>query len=396
MSAGHRRGRSAAAVDEPGQAWEPVRAASTARPAARIASSGAGRRRSSARPGAPPGARAGPGRRPAPGPRPRRPGPAASATGRRPRRRPPRPGRPAPPPRRSGRPRGGWRPGRPRRRRPARSGVRRPPGRPGCRAAAATVSAARAASRTSRVTSRQPRSASPSSTDAAVAPPPRTTARCTGPSCRSRRAAATPGTSVLCPRRRPSREHHGVRAAGLPGPVADLVEQRHHGPLERHRQRQPAPRLVQAGEERRQRRLRDVDGVVGPVEPELGVRRPVQRRRQRVRDRAAQHRAPGAGHRVRPLSRCRTGRTTGRTPACSSGGRRSWSANFVSPVSGLVVTKYSHVPSAGLSAPPRSPCPRAPSIGVGGSPGHLVGVVRRARAAGPSSWCPTEPSLPTA
>ena len=89
-------------------------------------------------------------------------------------------------------------------------------------------------------------------------PPPRSGR----PSERSRSAAAAPGMSVLCPTRRPSVEHDGVRRPRLRGPVDQLVEQRHHRPLERHRQRQPAPGRVEPVEEPGQPVLGDLDGVV--------------------------------------------------------------------------------------------------------------------------------------
>ena len=72
----------------------------------------------------------------------------------------------------------------------------------GWRPAAATVSMARVSSRTSSVAVRQPSSARASSTDAAVAPPPITTAERTGSGTRSTTADTAPGTSVLKPVRR--------------------------------------------------------------------------------------------------------------------------------------------------------------------------------------------------
>ena len=129
----------------------------------------------------------------------------------------------------------------------------------GCRATASRVSPARAGSRTTRVAARQPRSPSASSRDAAVAPPPSTSAA-DRPGYRSRSAATAPGMSVLSPTRRPSSSITTVLAA--PARAArrvDLVEQRQHGPLQRHRQRQPAPRGVEPVDERRQPGLVDLD-----------------------------------------------------------------------------------------------------------------------------------------
>ena len=65
-----------------------------------------------------------------------------------------------------------------------------------------------------------------------------------------------------------------------------------HRALERHRQRQPAPATSSSPSRNAAQPGRvDLVRVVVPVQPERGVRRPVQHRRQRVRDRAAEHRA---------------------------------------------------------------------------------------------------------
>ena len=223
-----------------------------------------------------------------------------------------RPRRRRPPGRRSGPRRGSWRPARRPRRRAPRDGVRRPGAPAGGGATAAKVSSARAGSRTSRVADRQPRSASARRTEAAVAPPPSTVAEASEPSYRSVSAAAAPGTSVLCPLLRPPSRTTVFAAPACSALGRDLVEQRHHGALERHGQRQPAPGLVEPVEERGEGALADLHRVVLPVQPQLGVGRPVQHRGQRVPDRAAED-GTTSSHRI---SSCPTG--SGSTPCTRS------------------------------------------------------------------------------
>jgi hypothetical protein len=74
--------------------------------------------------------------------------------------------------------------------------------------------------------------------------------------------------------------------------LGHLVDATQRNLLERHRQRQPAPRTVEAVEERRQRRLVDIVAVVLPSgQAQVLVRRPVQDGGQRMADRRTEDRA---------------------------------------------------------------------------------------------------------
>ena len=219
--------------------------------------------------------------------------PAGSARGgRRPRTRRvrPRSGRPG---RRSGR-RRGWSTPRPRRR-PRRRAARPPPrsGAAGWRPRAATASAARAGSRTSRrmragaqagqrqadggrgrAAAQDGRGRDLRPSTAPAAPPPRPGRRC------CRRATGRPSwTRVLAtPAIATVGETTSARTAAsrLSGAVTDSP--RHSGPSPSTNAAEPA--------------RRHPVGVVLPVQPPRGVRRPVQRRRQRVGDRVTQHPTP--------------------------------------------------------------------------------------------------------
>ena len=68
-----------------------------------------------------------------------------------------------------------------------------------------------------------------------------------------------------------------------------LIGTRRRLPLQRRGDRQPSPRRVQAVHERREPTGRHPVRVVLPLQTAGVVRRPVQQRRQRVRDRVAQH-----------------------------------------------------------------------------------------------------------
>ena len=140
-------------------------------------------------------------------------------------------------------------------------------------------------------------SARASSSEAAVAPPPEDDRR--GPAGRrtvSRSASAAPGMSVLSAAPAAVRpEHQRVGRAGRSGRGrSPRRASAQHRPLERHRQRQPAPR---------RRRARPgtpaspsashLHRVVRPSPgPSSRVAGPVQHRRQRVVDRVPEHRAP--------------------------------------------------------------------------------------------------------
>ena len=93
---------------------------------------------------------------------------------------------------------------------------------------------------------RSPSSRSAASAEPAVAPPPRTVADRGAATPASASARTMPYTSVFSPCAGPSREDHGVGAADLDGELGDGVEQRQHGPLERHGQRQARPLAVRA------------------------------------------------------------------------------------------------------------------------------------------------------
>ena len=97
---------------------------------------------------------------------------------------------------------------------------------------------------------------------------------------------ADPGAVVL--------EHQRVDGTGQARPVGEPVDQRQRLALEGHGQREPAPLPAESRQELPQVAGADPVGVVGPVQSQLGVRRPVQRRRQRVGDRVAQHAAAPA------------------------------------------------------------------------------------------------------
>ena len=135
------------------------------------------------------------------------------------------------------------------------SGATSTSGAEGCRRRAATVSAARAGSRTSSRSAPAPRSARARPVEAAVAPPPRIVAvqpGSSGTDQRSRRAAAAPGMSVLSAAHAGLVEHQRVGRAGEGDRIGGRVGERGRLPLQRHGQRQPPPRGVEAGDERRQ------------------------------------------------------------------------------------------------------------------------------------------------
>ena len=357
-------------------------------PAARIASSGAGAARSSARPGAPPGAPAGRARTTSTCPAPRRPRrPAASATGRRPtskttgtpRRRAPAGRRPAPPP-------GSWRPRtsavEPRRR------VQRPRPRPrapcGCRAAAATVSAARAGSRTSSVDLAGSRGRpAPSSAEAAVAPPPSTTARSHRPVVAlPERGRPRPGTSVLCPTRRPSLEQHGVaprRPAGrarstssssgstarLSGIVSDSPRQVASSPARKPAARPRRPRAPRRSSPARARRT-----PPGAAPATASARSGCPSTAQRA---AAAVGSAGSDVRQYLLELRDVLQVL----------RRSSSANLVSPVLRVGGHEVQPVARRRVDAPPRSPARPGDVDRRRRQAGVLVGVVRRVQR---GSW----------
>ena len=179
---------------------------------------------------------------------------------------------------------------------------------------------------------RTPRSASASPTEVAVAPPPEDRRR----RQRGRRAltdggdrpgqvgvVADPGAVVL--------EHQRVDGTGQARPVGEPVDQRQRLALEGHGQRESAPLPAESRQELPQVAGADPVGVVGPVQSQLGVRRPVQRRRQRVGDRVAQHAAAPA-RRSRRAGSAQHGRRS-RSRSCTRRGprgsrrspRRTWS-----------------------------------------------------------------------
>ena len=209
----------------------------------------------------------------------------------------------------------GPRPGssrRPRRRRPAPSArvATSTVGADGWAATAAAASAARSALRASSRTRRR----------AEVAQRQRRSR----PPWRRRRARwrRAPGRRTAPGRRRPRRagrccrraRRRRARAPACWRPPASRARsvtvptELERPALERHRQRQPAPGLVEAGHERRQPVVRHPDGVVRPsVEPGRGVPRPVQDRRERVGDRVTQD-----GARIEHVSSGRTGSRSSR------------------------------------------------------------------------------------
>ncbi len=90
-------------------------------------------------------------------------------------------------------------------------------------------------------------------------------------------------------------EHQGVGGPHQAGPVGDRAGEVEQLALERHGQRQPAPRRVQPAQEVGEGPARHAHRLVGPtLQTEPVVRRPVQHRRQRVVDGVAEH---GAAHR---------------------------------------------------------------------------------------------------
>ena len=126
------------------------------------------------------------------------------------------------------------------------------------------------------------------------APSPRSPGRRTARAGRPRR----PGGR--CCRRAPRRRAGAGCSPPRPARRAPRpsVSERHRLALERHGQRQPAPRRVQAFEMRGEPARGHPDRVVGPVQPGRVVRRPVQHRGQRMRDRVTQDGAlhgPSAG-----------------------------------------------------------------------------------------------------
>ncbi|CAM5230760.1 hypothetical protein SVIOM74S_07063 [Streptomyces violarus] len=82
--------------------------------------------------------------------------------------------------------------------------------------------------------------------------------------------------------------------------LADPVEQRDHGPLQRHGQREPRPFGSECLEEPGQRGLVDLEPLVRPAgQPQLLVCRAVQDRGERVGDRGAENGgSAGCGHQV--------------------------------------------------------------------------------------------------
>ena len=102
-----------------------------------------------------------------------------------------------------------------------------------------------------RVHGRLPSSAIAASAEAAVAPPPISTPWRTRSQPASPRARTMPPTSVLKPRRAPSAKQHRVRGTRQHGELVDLVEERQHVLLQRHREREAAPRRVARVEEAR-------------------------------------------------------------------------------------------------------------------------------------------------
>ncbi len=126
--------------------------------------------------------------------------------------------------------------------------VRRPTARaappPPSASPVAATAAARSTDRTTTCGLAQPSCTSAATAEAAVAPPPSTTARSARATPLSASARTSPSTSVLSPTSPPE-----VNSTVLTEPVASAVgdcrpQQRLHQPLERHRQRQARPRVV--------------------------------------------------------------------------------------------------------------------------------------------------------
>ena len=163
-----------------------------------------------------------------------------------------------------------------------------------CERRAARVSSARDFRRAPAPRSPAPRGRpAPGRSRLAVAPPPRTTADTSGDVVRSRIAAAAPGRSVLSDPLVSASARPSSSVLTAPARRARSVSRSDEAErlaLERHGQRQPPPVIVEPRPGRpRGRPAGTRCGVVGPVEPELGVAGPVQDRRQRVGDRVAQH-----------------------------------------------------------------------------------------------------------
>ena len=226
--------------------------------------------------------------------------------GRRPRRRPGRP-RTARPRRRSGRRPGWWRrrPRRPPRRRAATAPPRR--ARPGAGRARPRRPRPATGSRTSSRIVPAPRSARARPVDVAVAPPPRTVATLTGPVHTRPDRRRRPGDVGVVGVPPAVRVHEGVGHPRSYHRRRHLISTLGRLPLQRRGDRQPPPRRVEAVHERREPAGRHPVRVVLPVQATRVVRRPVQQRRQRVRDRVAQHPTDHG------ISSCRTGSRS--TPA---------------------------------------------------------------------------------
>ncbi len=113
-------------------------------------------------------------------------------------------------------------------------------------------------------------------------------------------------------------EHDRVDGLHGGGRRADLVQQRDDRPLERHGQGQPRPGGVQRLDEAGQRRLVDLEPVVGPVvEAEFGVGGAVQHRGERVGDGRAEDGGPAAD-----ISQVPAAPST----CCSASRARRWSS----------------------------------------------------------------------
>ncbi len=107
-------------------------------------------------------------------------------------------------------------------------------------------------------------------------------------------AVIMPGTSVLKPWRPPAPKTTVFAPPTCGDQRLGLVQQRQHGPLERHGQRQPGPvrrRASPAGRAGRPRRTRS-PRTPSSCRPRAGVGGAVQHRRQRVSDRRAEHGRP--------------------------------------------------------------------------------------------------------
>ena len=212
----------------------------------------------------------------------------------------------------------------------------------------------------------RPRPATPRPT----APWPRRRARATvgaddGDAPRSASAATMPGTSVFAADPPAVPQHQGVGgprgARGRVGLVEPAPATAAFSGMVSDSPAQSGPRLATNAGEVPPRRTRR---VVAPVQPEVGVRGPVQDRRQRVRDRRSEDRRPHPPFAFSSALNCRNSAYE--------------LVNLVSPVFGSTVTQYSQLPAAGVEhGVDRVLAGRVDRAGR--QAGVQVGVVRRRR-----------------